>query len=85
MLVDIDIILSAGDAAPDCDLPCEVEMFDCVLAVDGRALGGRIECFLVGKPAAGRGKPAIRRGNRAPTVDVASSVATIMRLRIWSE
>lgn len=58
-LVDIDMMLSAGDAAPDCDLPCDAEIFDCVLAVDGRMLGGRIECFLVGKPAPGRGRPAI--------------------------
>lgn len=39
--------------------PCIETALDCVLAVEGFALGGRIECFLVGKPAVGRGRPAI--------------------------
>lgn len=55
----MDRILSAGETAPDCGLGCIEETLDCVLAVEGLTLGGRIECFLVGTPAAGRGKPAI--------------------------
>ena len=62
ILVDIDMILSAGEAAPDCVLPC-AGAFECVLAVEGLELGGRIECFLVAKPAAGRGRPAIEYGS----------------------
>lgn len=44
MLVDDDRILLAGEAAPDCVLPCVGGALDCVLAV-GLELGGRIKCF----------------------------------------
>lgn len=57
--MDIERILSAGEAAPDCVLGCIEEALDWVLAIEGRTIGGRIECFLPGKPAAGRGRPAI--------------------------
>ncbi len=59
VLVDIDRMLSAGEAAPDCVLGCIKEALDWVLAVEGLTMGGRIECFLLGKPAAGRARPAI--------------------------
>ena len=62
MFVDIDAILSAGEAAPDCVLPCAGAL-ECVLAVEGLELGGRIECFLVAKPAVGRGRLAIEGGS----------------------
>lgn len=55
----MDRRLSAGDAAPDCARPWIVEMVDWVLAVEPLMMGGRIECFLLGRPAAGRGRPAI--------------------------
>lgn len=56
---EIEATLSAGDTAPDWVRPCNGGALDCVLAVDGRALGGRIECFFVSKPAAGRGRLAM--------------------------
>ena len=52
-------MLSAGEIVPECVLGWIEEALDCVLAVEGLTLGGRIECFLLGKPAAGRGRPAI--------------------------
>lgn len=74
MLVDDDRILLAGEAAPDCVLPCVGGALDCVLAVEGLELGGRIKCFLVCKPAAGRGRPAIEGGALLPPVIAASKV-----------
>ena len=62
VFVDIDMMLSAGEAAPDCVLPCAGAL-ECVLAVEGLELGGRIECFLVAKPAVDRGRPAIECGS----------------------
>lgn len=57
MVVDNDRRLSAGDTAPDCVLACIEEALDWVLVVEGLTIGGRIECFLLGRP--GRGRPAI--------------------------
>ena len=55
--VDKDWMLSAGDAAPD--RACIAGLLECVLAVEGRALGGRIDWCLLEKADAGRGRPAI--------------------------
>jgi len=49
--------LSAGDAAPD--RPWVLCALDWVLDGGGLAIGGRMEYFLLGKRAAGRGRPAI--------------------------
>ena len=55
--VDMDTVLSAGDAAPDLeDMEGAVE---CARAVDGLVFGGRMSCLLPVIADAGRGTPAI--------------------------
>lgn len=52
-------MLSAGDIVPDCVRALRMGALDWVRAVEGLEFGGRIECFLRGTLATGRGKPAI--------------------------
>ena len=71
MFVDIDIVelfilLSAGDTAPGRFLGWSEGALDCALAgAEGLDIGGRIECFLFARPEAGRGIPAINASPQA--------------------
>ena len=58
--VDKERTLSAGETVPDCVRDSDVGALGWLLAVEGLERGGRIACFLVGKPAVGRGNPAMR-------------------------
>ena len=57
----MDILLSAGETAPDWFLRwSEGGALDCALTgAEGLDIGGRIECFLFARLEAGRGMPAI--------------------------
>ncbi len=58
-LVDLETIESAGETVPDCVRGCNTGALDWLLVVEGLERGGRIEFFLVGKPAVSRGRPAM--------------------------
>ena len=60
VFVDMEIMLSAGETAPDWVLGWSEGALDCArTGAEGLDIGGRIECFLFARPEAGRGNPAI--------------------------
>ena len=53
LVVDVDNMLSAGETNPDCMRDGFDEAMEFILAAPGRAIGGRMGCFLDCEPATG--------------------------------
>ena len=57
--VAVEVTLPVGDSVPDCVRACEIGATECALLVEGRGIGGRIDCFRGRSPIGGRRLPAM--------------------------